>query len=157
MKEIERRARASGTTMILQLVKVITVGVLAGATATFAQGDKDVLAHRELKAMAGTWKEISRQRDGQLVATNELGTMTQDELGSAAAGRLTYTVRVDPTASPKTIDYIVTGGAVVRLGIYELNGDTLRICLARPGAARPKEFASPARQDLVLSVYRRAK
>lgn len=148
--------------MTLRLIVVLIVGAVAGLPATFAQGDKDALAERELKAMAGTWKEISRQRNGQLVATDELGTMTQDELGSAAAGGgdrfgLTYTVRIDPTASPKTIDYIVTGGAVVRLGIYELNGDTLRICLARPGAARPKEFASPAGQDLVLSVYRREK
>jgi len=155
---------------------MLLLGLLAGASVVAAQADSDAAVTRELKAMAGTWKEISRLRDGQNLPTDQLGTMTQDENGKAeqrAGDRfgLVYSIKIDPTKTPKTIDYVVSGGAVrgdrpasvtgaaggTRQGIYELNGDSLRICLARPGKDRPTEFLSPPGKDLVLSVYQRQK
>ncbi len=47
--------------------------------------------------------------------------------------------KLDPTASPKTIDIIKKD--MVELGIYELEGDTLRICLAKD-LRRPTKFES---------------
>ena len=43
------------------------------------------------------------------------------------------------------------------LAIYELVGDTLRICRAAPGKARPTEFASKPGSGLTLMSYQRAK
>jgi hypothetical protein len=44
------------------LLIVLIAGSLGGAVA--AQGDTDVAVTRELKNMAGRWKEVSRVRDG---------------------------------------------------------------------------------------------
>jgi uncharacterized protein (TIGR03067 family) len=112
--------------------------------------------------MAGEWKETSRTRDGQPVPSADLGGFSQDSngnvatLGAPVATR--YAVRLDGSATPKRIDYVIAAATpVTRLGIYELNGDTLRICLARPGRERPAAFASPEGADLVLSTYTRVR
>jgi uncharacterized protein (TIGR03067 family) len=47
-----------------------------------------------------------------------------------------FSVKVDASQSPPTID-LVSGGKTY-LGIYELDGDTLRICLVE-GKQRPKD------------------
>ena len=164
--------------MTKRVVIMLLLGLLAvpSPPALAGQGNGDAAVKRELKNMAGTWKEISRVRDGQNLPADQLGTITQDENGNAeqrAGDRfgLTYSINIDPTSTPKTIDYIVSGGAMsgarpntitgatgeARKGIYELNGDTLRICLARPGKERPKQFVSPSGEDLVLSTYQRVK
>jgi hypothetical protein len=44
-----------------------------------------------------------------------------------------------------------------RLGIYELNGDTLRICRAEAGEERPMEFKSKEGTQTILSVAKRQK
>jgi uncharacterized protein (TIGR03067 family) len=55
------------------------------------------------------------------------------------------TYYIDPTANPKQIDLIVTwgdGNGHVLLGIYAIQGDTLKVSLN--GDARPTEFAGPS-------------
>ena len=42
-------------------------------------------------------------------------------------------------------------------GIYELKGDTLRICGAGQGGERPKEFKSDEGSDAMLLTFRREK
>jgi uncharacterized protein (TIGR03067 family) len=110
--------------------------------------------------MAGTWRETARIRDGQTLKPDELGGFRQDAqgnvtlLGPLAPPGLAYSVKLEPTATPKKIDYVIPNNlAATRLGIYELTGDTLRICLARPGSERPTTFGSPSDAGLVLSTY----
>jgi hypothetical protein len=43
------------------------------------------------------------------------------------------------------------------LGIYELDGDNLKICLALPGKDRPMVFATAAENAQQLVVYKRDK
>jgi uncharacterized protein (TIGR03067 family) len=66
---------------------------------------------------------------------------------------------LDPMKSPKEIDFTILG-AVKRtgLGIYQLDGDTLQLCLSIDPAKvseRPKEFAAKAGQMRVLLTLRR--
>lgn len=51
------------------------------------------------------------------------------------------TVTLNPASSPATIDYVDADGEKCR-GIYELEGDTLRLCLAKDNALRPETFAA---------------
>ena len=72
--------------------------------------------------------------------------------------RGTYTV--DATSKPKSIT--VTGTEGPNQGktfpaIYELKGDTLRICYDLSGAKRPTEFKSIAGTKLYLVTYQRKK
>ena len=68
------------------------------------------------------------------------------------------TCKVDATTSPKTVD-ITTGadgpskGRVI-LAIYELNGNTLKVCYDLEGKDRPKEFKSEKGSKTFLVEYK---
>ena len=72
-----------------------------------------------------------------------------------------YTIKLDPTKSPKAIDIIPSEGMFkgqAGQGIYELNGDTLRICQPhRPSTSRPTKFAAPEGSGLHLMVLKKTK
>jgi uncharacterized protein (TIGR03067 family) len=51
------------------------------------------------------------------------------------------TQKLVPSKSPKTLDVMVTEGlkkGAVMLGIYEIDGDTLRVCFARRTRSGPR-------------------
>lgn len=64
--------------------------------------------------------------------------------------------KLDPAAKPKSID-LVEGGGQNAPGIYELDGDTLKICLAEgQNAVRPTEF-KPDGKRVVVVTFKRVK
>ena len=70
------------------------------------------------------------------------------------------TIKVDSTATPKTMD--IRGSEGPNKGkeiqaIYEFDGTTLKICYDLSGKARPTEFQSTAANQHLLVVYRREK
>jgi len=69
------------------------------------------------------------------------------------------TVALDPSKRPKHIDMTPTEGpnkGKKQFGIYELNGDELKVCAAEPGSAtRPTSFSSPAGSKHQYMVLRR--
>ena len=68
--------------------------------------------------------------------------------------------RIDPAAKPRTMDIISVEGpnkGKTFLAIYELNGDTLRICYDLTGKVRPTEFKTRKGEPLFLATYKRAK
>jgi uncharacterized protein (TIGR03067 family) len=62
---------------------------------------------------------------------------------------------LDPSQEPKTIDVNSPGG--VWRGIYELKGDSLKLCLnqSQAGGNRPATFTRPDAQGVYLYVLRR--
>jgi uncharacterized protein (TIGR03067 family) len=85
------------------------------------------------------------------------GTLT------ASYGDYTFlegTLAIDPGPSAKTFDLKSTGGqhaGKTLKGIYELNRDTLKVCLAEPAGPRPEKFASTAENRASLLVCEREK
>ena len=84
------------------------------------------------------------------------------EVTITMAGQLYFkaTITLDTTASPRTIDYHMTGGptvGAVQLGIYAIAGDTVRFCFAAPGASRPPVFTTVAADGRTLSTWVRVK
>ena len=68
----------------------------------------------------------------------------------------TGTYKLDPSKTPNWIDVTIGGGTY--LAIYELKGDTLRICHRKAGGDRPTEFVSEAASpNTVLSILKRQK
>ena len=70
------------------------------------------------------------------------------------------TTKRDASKTPKTIDIVGTEGpnkGKTILGIYELNGDTLRVCYDLSGKGRPAEFKTTNEPLHLLLVYQRAK
>ena len=124
---------------------------------------------KELKALAGTWRPVSAENNGY---TATEGYLDEDIWIRDANGRWTmqrdgkpvveWIVRnIDLTKNPKTIDIEVAAGTykgVVYLGIYELDGDTLRICFALPDKpVRPTEFSAARGSIRALTEFKREK
>jgi uncharacterized protein (TIGR03067 family) len=82
-------------------------------------------------------------------ARNEFGT----------AGPIgTGTFKLDPSAMPKTIDSSPAADpSKPILGIYEFEGETLKICNAQPGKSRPSDFEAKAGSGHTLIVWQREK
>lgn len=67
---------------------------------------------------------------------------------------------LDPSRSPKAIDVTMTEGpskGTVMLGIYEFDGDTLKVCFDAEGKKRPAEFTSPPGSPTFVNVHKRVK
>ena len=70
------------------------------------------------------------------------------------------TQKLDPSKSPKAIDVTMTEGpnkGAVMLGIYEFDGDTLKVCFDPQGKKRPTEFKSPPDSANFVNVHKRVK
>lgn len=124
---------------------LLMVSFLAGA-------DDSTPDEAERAKLAGTWKLASAEEAGQVIPPDRLKdqTLTLEstrymvKLGEKVEEEGTFSV--DPTASPRSIDLKIRKGAdegKTQPGIYLLDGDTLKIALARPGAQdRPTAFAT---------------
>jgi uncharacterized protein (TIGR03067 family) len=130
-------------------------------------GAKEEAVAKDLETFKGTWRLSSREEDGKKNSEEEIKDLiaTIDGSGKVSVRRGDKlinegTVKLDPTKKPKTVDVTFTGGerkgqAVV--GIYELEGDTFRVCVARPGDERPAELSAKAGSGHTLVVYQREK
>jgi uncharacterized protein (TIGR03067 family) len=70
-----------------------------------------------------------------------------------AGGAQKTRIELGPDKDPKTIDIIASKD--VSRGIYELNGDTLRICWVPDGEPRPRTFATTPRGKETLYTFKR--
>jgi uncharacterized protein (TIGR03067 family) len=66
------------------------------------------------------------------------------------------TFKLDQGRMPKVYDLTTVEGQKVR-GIYELDGDTLKVCLSAPGDERPTAMKTAPHDDRTLIVYKREK
>jgi uncharacterized protein (TIGR03067 family) len=64
-------------------------------------------------------------------------------------------VTLDKTKTPKTIDLDVNGR--ILKGIYELEGDTLKMCYNLTTEVRPTEFVSKPDSGTIVVIHRRDK
>jgi uncharacterized protein (TIGR03067 family) len=119
----------------------------------------------ELKLFEATWKFVTIDAEGRPVPPE----LFKDDRLILKGKRFTSTVhgnttegvfKIDPTASPKSIDITFTDGPGKdnsQKGIYELDGDTQKICWSAPGKPRPTEFEAKARSGRILQVLEKVK
>jgi uncharacterized protein (TIGR03067 family) len=65
---------------------------------------------------------------------------------------------LDDSSAPHTIDYDNLAGAnkgKKQAGIWEIDGDTLRVCMSAPGKPRPKDFVSTKGDGRSFTTWRR--
>ena len=140
---------------------VLAVLVSLGAVSTSSD---DEVAKDEIRRHQGIWTVVSSVHDGQAapadvvrsikrIVTDEHAVWERD--GKRFAGT---TFQVRPEKQPKAIDVIPDGGpnrGEPVLGIYKLDGDTLTICMAGPGAPRPKDWTADKGSGCTLRVFKR--
>jgi uncharacterized protein (TIGR03067 family) len=127
---------------------------LAGAGAGRADDSKDE-AKKEVAALAGSWKGQSLVQNGK-PAPKEAVEKLRLEIADDKFNGMPFTI--DPSAKPKALDltYEKDGKKLVAKCIYELSGDTLRICRPfKDPSQRPTKFESV--DGVNLMVWERSK
>ena len=127
--------------------------------------DKDKVIEEELKRFEGTWRFVSIDVDGEKISPKlfEKDTLTLKgkQFVSVVTGNTTHGVfKVNPNHKPMTIDLTFSDGPgkdQTQKGIYELEGDTQRICFAKGNQERPAEFTSKPGSGQMIQVLKREK
>jgi uncharacterized protein (TIGR03067 family) len=134
------------------------VGTIVAAVALVAPGQQ---TGGDLARMQGTWRAITDS--GTTILLNVQGDRCQIEASGPDGKPLKVkaVLKLDEKASPKTFDWSDAtrddGQAMPDLkAIYELDGDTLRVCGGEPGAPRPTRFEN-VDDGPTLTVLRRVR
>src|SRR4051794_9842802 len=95
----------------------------------------------------GNWKLVAGLRDGKPLTgdgVNATLTIQGDHFTLTQAGQtVSGTFTLNEGASPKTADLVTEGGTMQ--AIYDIRaGNRFRVCVGKPGAARPAKFESRA-------------
>jgi uncharacterized protein (TIGR03067 family) len=120
---------------------------------------------QDRKWFEGTWRFVSIEVEGTPIPAKlfeeGLLTLKGKRFECAVAGTRTHGVfKIDPTPTPKTIDLTFSSGPgkdKTQKGIYQLEGDTQKICFARGDQARPTEFTSKPGSGQMIQVLKREK
>jgi uncharacterized protein (TIGR03067 family) len=127
-----------------------------------ASGGSDDAVKKELKKFQGTWKVVRMQVDGVKIPVEAFDKTTVvvegDKFSFRDKGRVYEEIEVvlDVAKKPREIDlHFVTGlkKGVTEKGLYELDGDTLKICQSLNLKKRPTDLESgkgSAQQRMVL-------
>jgi uncharacterized protein (TIGR03067 family) len=141
----------------------LIVGLIALIFSPIWAAEPDA-AKAELTQMQGEWSMVSGSADGQAMPTELLKQMkrvcTGDEVTTKMGARVYFKAKItlDPTKTPKTIDYEMTEGVTkgkTQLGIYEVDGATFKSSFSAPGDARPTDFTSKAGDRRTVTVWKR--
>lgn len=144
---------------------VVTSGLALGAPAR-----KEDAAKGDLKNIQGTWKVEIAKHGGESAPADYIKNMRVVFSGNKIIIKVTIkdsrhtdeaTFEIHPGKKPKAIEIIPqkgkAGSRPVR-GIYQLDGDTLKMCWVKGDKIeRPKEFAAPVSTPYTLMVLKREK
>ncbi len=144
-----------------------SVIAIFGLSAAASTGQEEA-AKKDQKAAQGTWQILSWDLEGKAVTKEELNeskvkgkplTIKNDKLSHALQGdSFEATFKLDPSKKPKAIDLTSLKDpdkGKTYLGIYYLEGNTLKICIALVGSDRPSDFKGA--KNVSLMVFKRDK
>ncbi len=136
-----------------------------GLLASSILADDKVDVEKELKLLQGTWAFESVEAGGNKLPGEQFKAMSVTFEGDKYSVKMGDQVveaarqKIDPSKSPKTMDITVTEGpnkGKEYLAIYEISGDTLKVCFDPEGKKRPTEFKGDVGSQ-TLVVHKRVK
>jgi uncharacterized protein (TIGR03067 family) len=136
-------------------------------TQAFAADDKAAATKKEFENLQGIWKFVSIETTAgkfeakEAPAGTDLSSFNLTIKGMTLTfGKDEGTLTIDPTTKPKLIDIEYAKDKFLLETIYEVDGDTLRICFRRGrGEAkdRPSSFSVKDFPNYEIRVYQRQK
>ena len=151
--------------MRFALVTLLCTHVLTASGGTAARADDKANVEKELKKFQGAWTFESSETGGKKLQADELKGLIVTFEGNKHTVKKddkviqVGTQKLDASKSPKTIDVTLTEGpskGAVILGIYEISGDTLKVCFDPEGKKRPTQLTSASGSE-TLVVHKRVK
>jgi uncharacterized protein (TIGR03067 family) len=146
---------------------MVAACVLAAGTGTVraqAKTDQDllqgswVIVGKEFMGKKATKKEVLLLKGEMVVKGNTVTQWAEEEGKKEIVSKSKF--KLNPKAKPKAVDVTYTAGALkgktVR-AIYELKGDTLKVCFAIGSKRRPKKFAGEEDGRTLFLTYKRVK
>jgi RNA polymerase sigma-70 factor (ECF subfamily) len=145
----------------------VLVSYRAGAVEPARQKEARAPKDGDKRKLQGTWYTVSVESHGMKIPEARIlakgvrlvvegDRWTLKEMQGDADKK--YMVGLDPAKNPKAIDVVYKTGpnkGKTSLGIYELDGSTLRICVGEPGDPRPTKFDGGG--TYTLEVFKREK
>jgi uncharacterized protein (TIGR03067 family) len=144
---------------------ILTTGALIAADGA----GKGEPSKGDLDRLRGTWLTVSLVNDGKTLVDEKVpakegpttklvydGNTWMIKVGKKTVASGAF--KIDATTMPREIDIMDETGVKndkTKLGIYELDGDTYKYCLAPAGKPRPTEFTSKAGSGHSLGVSKR--
>ena len=144
--------------------RLLTFFAIVGIAAALRADGTDA-AKADVEKMQGEWSMVSGSADGQAMPAEMLAQarrVCKDNETTVTIGPqliLKASFTVDPSKTPKTIDYKVSDGPTkgkTHLGIYEFDGETIRFCFAAPDFVRPATFTTAPGDRRTLSVWKKS-
>jgi uncharacterized protein (TIGR03067 family) len=141
------------------------IGLAIVAMSTAWAEDSEAIK-RDKAQLQGEWSMVSGSADGSAMPDAMRETAKRvckgDETTVTVGGQLIMKANfaIDPSRKPKTIDYQMIDGPTKgqkHLGIYQLEGDTVKFCFGAPGSERPADFTSTPGDRRTLSVWKHKK
>ncbi len=151
--------------MRIALVILLCILGITASGGTGARADDKADVEKELKKFQGTWTFESVEAGGKEVPAAQFEGITvtfEGDKYTVKKGEQVVqaaTQKLDPSKSPKTLDVTVAEGpnkGAIMLGIYEISGDTLKVCFVPEGNKRPTQFKSASGSE-TLVVHKRLK
>src|SRR5262245_49523879 len=158
--------RSRRTGMRIPLAALFCVVGFAASDGTDARADDKADLEKEVKKFQGIWTIESSVTAGIEIPADQLKgfvVIFEGDKHTLKYGDQVFQVgtqKIDPSKSPKTIDVTMTEGpekGSVMLGIYQIDGDTLKVCFDSKGKTRPTEFKSAPGSEIFLNVHKRVK
>jgi uncharacterized protein (TIGR03067 family) len=131
------------------------IGLLMGAEHARSDSGLD-----ELKRLQGPWSVMSFEDNGAKVPDDVAKKWTlrvKDDAWILQRGDHTTkgTIKLHASKKPKAFDAVIEGSGSSVFGLYEIQGDTLKMCWTASGGDRPTELKGEYGKSLV--VYKKAK
>jgi uncharacterized protein (TIGR03067 family) len=145
-------------TVMLVLLALTSAGPLLA-------DEKEEAINADRALLAGEWRVVSVEANGNKNADLGLGRVTivnrlDGTWSLLSSGNVIAegTSTIDPTFTPKTIDFKTTKGnnaGQTAFGIYEMSGKIRKLCIAEQGRPRPADFSAAAGSGRMLVVFER--
>ena len=145
-------------------MRTLLAGLVAAGLVVVALAADDEAVKKEKQSLQGKWTIVAVDHDGKAVDMWKDGVRVFEgdsyTLTTKGGESFKGTFALDPAKVPKAIDFMPAGGQYkgkTLRGIYEIDGDMLKVCFDLQGKKRPMEFKSAPGSQTFVNVHKRVK
>jgi uncharacterized protein (TIGR03067 family) len=163
---VMRQVMRESATLSLAICMVVAFASQAANQKATLKTEAREAAREDLKKLEGQWDRVVMELEGKSwpaemiagwTATYEGDRLTLRVNGKAYRESI---VTLDPSRSPRAMNSWDQDGPAADQtvpGIYEIDGDRVRVCFAKPGSKRPTEFTTNKGTGFLYCEYKRSK